>query len=77
MVSYLYNGFIGRKSWKGVCLYHVGKRSLAEMRQFYCKAREDVFKDPHGGITFDSDAFEHMIVDAFGEMKMNDVQHPK
>ena len=56
---------------------YVGKRSLAEMRQFYFKAREDVFKDPHGGITFDSDAFEHMIVDAFGEMKMNDVQHPK
>ena len=76
MVSNLYNGFIGRKSWKGVCIY-VGKRSLAEMRQFYFKAREDVFKDPQGGITFHSDAYEHMIVDAFGEMKMNDVQHPK
>ena len=57
---------------------YVGKKSLAEMRQFLFRAREDVFKDPRGGLVFDTDALEKMFIEVFGTtMKMSDIEYPK
>ena len=52
--------------------------SLAEARQFYFRTREDVFKDPHGGVSFDTDALEKALISVSGTtMKMSDVKHPR
>ena len=48
------------------------------MRQFYFKARDDVFHDPKGGLSFDSDALQTKLQIEFGtEMRMNDVKYPR
>ena len=47
------------------------------MRQLSYRLREDVFKDPQGGICFNSTALETILKDLFGDMKMCDVQDPK
>ena len=56
----------------------IGKKSLAEMRKFYFEARDDVFQDPKGGISYDTDAMQTMLLRVFGtEMRMNDVKYPR
>ena len=55
-----------------------GKKSLSDLRKFYFRAREDVFQDPKGGVSFDTDALEKMLQDVAGaEMRMNDVTFPR
>ena len=56
----------------------IGKMSLAKMRKFYFEARDDVFQDPKGGISYDTDALQTMLQRVFGtEMRMNDVKYPR
>ena len=48
------------------------------MRQFYFRAREDVFKNQRGGLAFDTDALEYNLKKVFGTtMKMSDVKYPR
>ena len=52
--------------------------SVAEMRKFFYKVREDVAKTLKGGLVFDSDAFESILKKEIGaEMKMSDVKYPR
>ena len=53
---------------------YVGKKSLSDMRKFYFKARKDVFKDPQGGLKFDSKKLESMLKEIFGNKRMCDVE---
>ena len=57
--------------------HSVAKMSVAELRDFLFRAREDVFKDPKGGLSFDTDTLESMLKERFGEMKMCDVKYPR
>ena len=60
-----------------ICLL-AGKQSLSDLRKFYFRAREDVFEDPKGGVSFDTDALEKMLKHVVGtEMRMNDVTFPR
>lgn len=55
-----------------------GRLSITELRKFYFRARDDVFKDPTGGISFDTDGLEEMLKNAVGaEMRMSDVKYPR
>ena len=59
-------------------LYIIGKKSLAEMREFYFKARDDVFHDPKGGLTFNTDVLQAKLQIEFGtDMRMNYVKYPR
>ena len=63
-----------------LALYHsmyVGKKSLAEMRQFLFRACEDVFKDPRGGLVFDTDALEKMFMGVSATIRMSDIKYPR
>jgi len=60
-----------------ICLL-AGKQSLSDLRKFYFRAREDVFQDPKGGVSFNTDVLEEMLKHVVGtEMKMNDVTFPR
>lgn len=37
-----------------------------------------MFKDPEGGLSFDTQVLEELLIDSFGTtMRMKDVRHPK
>ena len=55
-----------------------GKMSLPDIRKFYFRFRDDVFHDPRGGVSFDTDALEEALKSVVGtEMRMNDVTFPR
>lgn len=52
--------------------------SLPDIRKFYFRFRDDVFHDPRGGVSFDTDALEEALKSVVGtEMRMNDVTFPR
>ena len=55
-----------------------GKLSVSDMRKFYFRVRNDVFKDPRAGVAFDADALEEMLQSVVKkEMRMSDVTYPR
>ena len=57
--------------WIDFLLYSVAKKSLAEMRQFYFRAREDVFKDPKGSLSFDTSGLEILHENKFSSKEVH------
>ena len=58
----------------------IGKKTLAELRQFYFKLKEDVFSSQGiGGLGgFNTEELERILKEVLGtEMRMSDIKEPK
>ena len=54
------------------------KKSLAEIRQLYFKLKDKVFAHDRMGFAYDTDAFESIVKEEFGEdALMSDCQFPR
>ena len=54
-----------------------GKRSLRELRQFFFNIKDEVFGTGKHGMGYDTDKLEKIVKKEFGDMKMNDISHPR
>jgi calcium-independent phospholipase A2 len=79
-ITDLFDWIIGTSTGGIVALGLVyAKKSLAELRQFYFRMKEEVFaKGGLGGFSYNTDALEEILKDILGtEMKMSHVKEPK
>ena len=58
-------------------LFWPGKRSLRELRQFYFKIKDEVFHSGRFGLGYNTGKMEEVVRKEFGDMKMNEISHPR